>query len=55
MSAAGMGESLDYFSTELHTIELQQKFAPMLGETNKPFEGAPSFPTTGSLPSTAAR
>jgi hypothetical protein len=39
MWAAGMGESLDYFSTELHTIELQQKFAPILGETNKPFEG----------------
>jgi hypothetical protein len=39
MWAAGMGESLDYFSTELHTVELQQKFAPILGETNKPFEG----------------
>jgi len=39
MWAAGMGEPLDYFSTELHTVELQQKFAPILGETNKPFEG----------------
>ena len=39
MWAAGMGESLDYFSAELHTIEIQQKFAPILGETNKPFEG----------------
>jgi len=39
MWAAGMGASLDYFSTELHTIDLQQKFAPILGETNKPFEG----------------
>jgi len=39
MSAAGMGESLDYFTSELHTIEAQQKFAPILGETNKPFEG----------------
>jgi hypothetical protein len=38
MSAAGMGESLDYFSTELHTIELQQKFAPLLSEIYKPFE-----------------
>jgi len=38
MWAAGMGESLDYFSTELHTIDLQQKFAPIMGETNKPFE-----------------
>ena len=36
--AAGMGEPLDYFSTELHTIELQQKFAPILGEIYKPFE-----------------
>ncbi len=39
MRAAGMGEPLDYFSTELHTVEIQQKFAPILGETNKPFEG----------------
>jgi hypothetical protein len=36
--AVGMGEPVDYFSTELHTIELQQKFAPILGETYKPFE-----------------
>ena len=39
MRAMGMGEPLDYFSTELHTINLQQKYAPTLGETNKPFEG----------------
>lgn len=39
MRAAGMGESLDYFTAELHTVELQQKLAPILGETNKPFEG----------------
>jgi hypothetical protein len=36
--AAGMGEPLDYFSTELHTIDLQQKFAPIVGEIYKPFE-----------------
>ncbi|MBZ5562483.1 MAG: alpha-L-fucosidase [Acidobacteriia bacterium] len=39
MRAVGMGEPLDYFSTELHTIQLQQKYAPTLAETNKPFEG----------------
>jgi hypothetical protein len=39
IGATGMGESLDYFTTELHTIDLQQKSGPILGETNKPFEG----------------
>jgi alpha-L-fucosidase len=39
MRAAGMGIPLDYFSFELHTIEEQQKYAPILGETNKPVEG----------------
>ena len=39
LRAVGMGEPLDYFSTELHTINLQQKYAPVYGEINKPFEG----------------
>jgi alpha-L-fucosidase len=39
MWAVGMGEPLDYFSTELHTANLQQRSTPILGETNKPFEG----------------
>jgi hypothetical protein len=39
LSAAGLGEPLDYFTMELHTIDQQQKFAPILGETNKPAEG----------------
>ena len=36
--AAGMGEPLDYFSTELHTIRLQREMAPLLGEIDKPYE-----------------
>jgi hypothetical protein len=37
-AAVGMGGPLDYFSAELHTIDIQQKMTPILGETNKPVE-----------------
>jgi len=38
LSAAGMAEPVDYFSTECHTLELQLERVPVLSEFTKPAE-----------------
>jgi hypothetical protein len=37
--AVGMGEPVDYFTAELHTMDLQQQRTSVLGQYDKPFEG----------------